>query len=409
MITPLQQTAGIAVSDIMRSMVETIEERQREEQEKANGTQKDDAVKTQPQPDESQRVANEKISAYLFGIMKPDADPFASLVSRFSSALGITQEADESNTSFAQRLQDALTLTENFEKTDAQGKATKISLTSFGVSEAQVLDILNNGVGAKTDPMAALAARIAAGAGLSGKEEDFGEQLSKAIMAARATLPRTVDDLEESTGLKELGVSAQQMIAAIANPYGDAARAVKDALNEQAQGTRFMTRETLKVIQRLEDVADPKSKEELQAERGENRIGEINDAEVAAEREQDIQTRDAQGKLEDVQELQDVVKEHLDASADEKTDAAGGQGPVDISSEMALISVLAATPAAEPAPPENDNEAAGKDAPASPAEAEDDAEKLLDAQAVIEDARDTILPISIDDNGLYELLKKKAA
>ncbi|MGG2474047.1 hypothetical protein ACNVD4_01680, partial [Rhizobium sp. BR5] len=99
------------------------------------------------------------------------------------------------------------------------------------------------------------------------------------------------------------------MIAAIANPYGDAARAVKDALNDQMQGTRFMTRETLKIIQRLEDVADPKTKEELHAERGENRIGEINDAEVEAEREEDIKTREAQGKLEDVQKLQDVVKE----------------------------------------------------------------------------------------------------
>ena len=409
MITPLQQTAGIAVSDLMRSMVQTIEERQREEQEKANGTKKDDAVKTQPQPDESQRAANEKISAYLFGVMKPDADAFASLVSRFSSALGITQEKDESSFSFARRLQDALTLTDSFEKTDAQGKATKISLKSFGVSEAEVVDVLNNGVNSKTDPMAALAARIAKGAGLKGTEEDFGEQMSKAIMAARATLPKSVDDLEESTGLKQLGVSARQMISAIANPYGDEARAVKEALDEQAQGTRFMTRETLKVIQRLEDVADPKTREELQAERGKDRIGEINDAEVKAEREQDIQARDAQGKLEDVQELQDVVKEHIDASADEKTDGAAGQGPADISSEIALISVLAATPAEEAPPAEGDNEPEGADAATTPADAENEAEKLLDAQAAVEAAGTDILPISVDENGLYALLKKKAA
>ncbi|MCZ7910769.1 hypothetical protein ACQZ5N_19560 [Agrobacterium sp. 22-221-1] len=409
MITPLQQTAGIAVSDLMRSMVETIEERQREEQEKANGTKKDDAVKTNPQPDESQRTANEKISAYLFGVMKPDADAFASLVSRFSSALGITQEKDESSFSFARRLQDALTLTDSFEKTDAQGKATKISLKSFGVSEAEVVDVLNNGVNSKTDPMAALAARIAKGAGLTGTEEDFGEQMSKAIMAARATLPKNVDDLEESTGLKQLGVSARQMISAIANPYGDEARAVKEALDEQAQGTRFMTRETLKVIQRLEDVADPKTREELQAERGKDRIGEINDAEVKAEREQDIQARDAQGKLEDVQELQDVVKEHIDASGDEKTEGVDPQAPADTSSETALIAVLAAAPAEQAAPAENENEPAETDAGTDPTDAEDDGEKLLDAQALVEDTRNAILPISIDDNGLYELLKKKAA
>ena len=409
MITPLQQTAGIAVSDLMRSMVEAIEERQREEQEKASGTKKDDAVKTQPQPDESHRVANEKISAYLFGVMKPDADAFASLVSRFSSALGVTQEADESSFSFARRLQDALTLTDNFEKTDAQGKATTISLTSFGVSKTQVTDVLNNGVTARTDPMAALAARIAKGAGLTGKEEDFGEQMSKAIMAMRATLPKNVSELEESTGLKQLGISARQMIAAIANPYGDEARAVKDALNDQAQGTRFMTRETLKIIQRLEDVADPKTKEELQAERGEERIGEINDAEVKAEREKDIKALDVQDKLEDVQELQDVVKEHIDASTGEKTDDAEGQGPVDISSEIALISVLASAPAQEAATAENDNEPAQTDAATNPADAKDDAEKLLDAHAIVEGDRAAILPISIDDNGLYELLKKKAA
>ena len=167
-----------------------------------------------------------------------------------------------------------------------------------------------------------------------------------------------------------------------------------------------MTRETLKVIQRLEDVADPKSKEELQAERGEKRIGEINDAEVAAEREEDIQTRDAQGKLEDVQELQDVVKEHIDASADGGAD---GQGPADISSEIALISVLAATPAEEAPPAEGDNEPEGADAATTPADAENEAEKLLDAQAAVEGAGTDILPISVDENGLYALLKKKAA
>ncbi|MCZ7858387.1 hypothetical protein O9X81_17310 [Agrobacterium salinitolerans] len=408
MITPLQRTAGIAVSDLMRSMVETIEERQREEQEKANGTKKDDAVKTNPLPDESQRAANEKISAYLFGAMKLDPDAFLSLISRFVSALGVTQEANESSFAFASRLQDALTLTQ-FEKSDALGNARKISLISFGVSEAQVVDVLNNGANAKTAPMAALAARIAKGAGLTGTEEDFGEQMSNAIMAARATLPKNVDDLEESTGIKQLGVSARQMIAAIANPYGDEARAVKDALNHQTQSASFMTRETLKVIQRLEDVADPKTKEELQAERGEERIGEINDAEVKAERKQDIQARDAQGKLDDVKELQDVVKEHIDASGDEKTAGDDPQAPADTSSETTLISVLAAAPAKQAAPAETENVPAETDTGRNRAETETDGPKLLDAQALVEDARRAILPISIDDNGLYELLKKKAA
>lgn len=410
MITPLQQTAGIAVSDLMRSMVEAIEDRRREEQEKANGTKRDDAVKTQPQPDKSHRIANEKISAYLFGFMKQDPNAFASLVSRFSSALGVTQEADESSFSFARRLQDALTLTTSFSKTDAQGKATTISLKSFGVSEAQVVEVLNNGITAKTDAMAALAARIAKRAGLTGQEENFGAQMSTVIMAMRAPLPKNDTELEEVTGLKELGISAKQMIAAIANPYGDEARAVKNALNEQVQGTQFMTRETLKIIQRLEDVADPKTKEKLQAERGKEEIGEINDAEVKAEREEEIKALNAQGKLEDVQELQDVVKEHIDASMDKKADGSNKQKPSDTLPETTLISVLAATSKEDAAPTENQDEPAKAEAAAeSPADVENDAGELLKAQAVVNDARAAILPISIDDNGLYELLKKKAA
>lgn len=171
-----------------------------------------------------------------------------------------------------------------------------------------------------------------------------------------------------------------------------------------------MTRETLKIIQRLEDVADPKTKEKLQAERGKEEIGEINDAEVKAEREEEIKALNAQGKLEDVQELQDVVKEHIDASMDKKADGSNKQKPSDTLPETTLISVLAATSKEDAAPTENQDEPAKAEAAAeSPADVENDAGELLKAQAVVNDARAAILPISIDDNGLYELLKKKAA
>lgn len=413
MITPLQQTAGIAVSDLMRSMVEAMEERQREEQEKAKGIRKDETVRSHPVPDESQRVANEKISAYLFGALKPDSDAFAALVSRFSSALAVTQEKGESSFSFSQRLRDALALTDGFEK--PQDSATIISLKSVGVSEQQVISVMTGNVDAKTAPMAMLAARLATSAGLSGKEGDFDERISVAITAARAVLPKSVSDLEESNGLKEIGISARQMIDAIANPSGDAARAVKEALDAQSQRKTSMTQATMKILQRLEDVADPKTKKELQAERGENRIGEINDAEVEAEREADIRIRDAQGKLEDVKELQDVVKEHMEASANAEAKDKDGAGTVDISSEIALISVLAAAPQPETPAAENDNEATetrpneGASGEAERSDAEDDATEILEVKALVGKARDSILPISIDEDGLYELLKKKAA
>ena len=71
--------------------------------------------------------------------------------------------------------------------------------------------------------------------------------------------------------------------------------------------------------------------------------------------------------------------------------------------------MLAATPKEEAAPAENENEPESTEAAANPADAENEAKKLLDAQGLVKDARTAILPISIDENGLYELLKKKAA
>ena len=102
------------------------------------------------------------------------------------------------------------------------------------------------------------------------------------------------------------------MIAAIANPWSDTGLKVKNALAEKADGERTMTREMRKVIQRLEDVADPKTIEELQQDRTKSEPGRIEDEETRAEREQKIQALKASEKLEDVQDLQDAVKEHLD-------------------------------------------------------------------------------------------------
>lgn len=408
MITPLQQASGIAVTDLMRSMVTAIEERQQEERDKANGVKKDETTRPHVERSEPHRVANEKINAALFGAMKRDEDPFATLVAKFASALGVEQGRDESNASFARRLSDALTLTDNFANSDARGQPLTISLASLKISEADVIDVMANGTTSKTNPMAGLAARVAEQAGLTGKEEDFGDQMSTALTSARAALPKDVAALEESTGLKDLGIKASQMIAAIANPWSAEAVSVKAALEEQSEGEKGMTRETLKVLQRLEDVADPKTKEELKAERGTDKIGEINDAEVAAEREQDIKNAEAGEKLEDVQELQDVVKDNLDSKGDEKT----AEGAPIVDAELAMIQVLAAIPDETKA--SNDNDAAAAAEPATIEKptatgAVDDSETLLDVQAVIQDGQKDILPISVDENGLYALLRKKAA
>jgi hypothetical protein len=207
------------------------------------------------------------------------------------------------------------------------------------------------------------------------------------------------------------------MIAAIANPWSDTGLKVKNALAEKADGERTMTREMRKVIQRLEDVADPKTIEELQQDRTKSEPGRIEDEETRAEREQKIQALKASEKLEDVQDLQDAVKEHLD-----ETDEAvpGEQATTAADGSLKLIQILAAVPATsdEAADELSGDEKAGvePDAAGQTAEALSEAGgelaagqlENIDRQERI-GALDPILVLPVDEIGIYELLRREAA
>lgn len=415
MLPPLQQSAGQFATTQLRSMLDDIETRRQEADDKAKGREREDKVVGATQ-DPSTVAANEKINAYFFGALKLDPDPFATLVARFSDALGLSQRTDESSRDFARRLSDAVTMLD-FAKVDSLGKPVKITLESLDVTANDVISVLQNGANGSTDPKAALAARVAEGAGLTGEEEDFEARLSAALTETRSALPKSVAALEKATGLTELGLSAQDMIAAIANPWSDTGLKVKNALAEKADGERTMTREMRKVIQRLEDVADPKTIEELQQDRTKSEPGRIEDEETRAEREQKIQALKASEKLEEVQDLQDAVKEHLDETdeavpGEEATTAADGS--------LKLIQILAAVPVTSDEATDDlsgdekagvEPDAAGQTAEAlSEAGGEQAASQLedIDRQERI-GALGPILVLPVDEIGIYELLRREAA
>lgn len=415
MLPPLQQSAGQFATTQLGSMLENIEARRREEDDKAKGRERNDAV-VDATPDRPTAAANEKINAYFFGALKIDPDPFATLVARFSDALGLTQQADESSRDFARRLSDAVTML-GLAKTDSRGQPVKITLETLDVTADDVIAVLRDGANGSTDPMAALAARVAGGAGLTGEEEDFEAQLSTALTETRLVLPKSVAALEEATGLAELGLSAQDMIAAIANPWSETGLKVKNALSEKVEGERSMTREMRKVIQRLEDVADPKTLEELKQGRTKSEPGRIEDEETRTEREQKILDLGASEKLEDVQDLQEAVKEHLDG-AEEAEPGAEPKTPAEGSIE--LIQILAAVPSGDGNAPDelSGDGKAGAEAGVTGRPAERLSEAAGEAAATsLEDierqertgALDPVLVLPVDEIGIYELLRREAA
>lgn len=407
MLPPLQQSTGLFASEQLRTMLEDIEARRKEAEDKAAGKEKNDKI-VGTHPDPVSAAANEKINAHFFGARKGDPDPIATLIARFTSALGLSQGHDEPSRAFAQRLSDAVAMLE-YQKADSLGEPVKISLTSLGVTEEDVISVLNGGATADTDPRAKMAARFAKEAGLTGEEKDFGEQMSAALMSMRATLPENVDRLEEKTGLKALGLKAQDVIEAIANPWSEAARKIKAALAEKAEADKSMTREMRKVLQRLEDVADPKTVEELKQRDARSEPGRVEDAETKAERRQDIQNLENADKLENVREQQDAVKEHL-----EDVESAG-DATASTNDSLQIIQALASEPMGQAdiddAPRSGDapgeNVAANLSNAAWGAQPEAAVRDLLPLSDAIEQGAVLVLPV--DDIGIYELLRRRAA
>lgn len=404
MLTPLAGTGTAAIVSTMRSILETIEERRLEEAETANGGKRDETARPALKSDETARQANTRINEHFFGLNARDDNTFVKLVARFADMLGLSQREGESGRAFARRLADAVTLVGSVGLTE--GKPLSVTLKSLGTTIEAVKTAI---AGGKTDDAAAaLVARLAEANGVSqGTEEsdrDFEARLSATLTEQRGQGPKDVKTLEKQSGLADLGLKAADLIAAIANPYGSEAERVKDALADKAREEKALTPEMRKVLARLEDTADPKSIEELKAERSRRDPTRVEDAETRAEREEQIRALEAGEKLEDVEKLQDALGE-----AAESTNA-GAADPVE--EALSTIQLLAAgADAARQAKAEPEEEKAETD---TPAETTEEALRDLDAAGVEEEeareqARKDVFALRVDENGIYDLITRRLA
>ena len=418
MLLPTEQAASTYLTDFMRNFVRGIEERQEEERKKAEGKREDkqqEALKAQIRPDESAAAANAKINAHFFGALKRDENPMATLISNFADALGVTQGDGESASDFADRLATAVAFTGLVSREYADGQAIPVTLKTFKVGADSVKTIMKGETSDKDDPMARLAARIGLDAGIDPDSKDFSDQMEKALTEARGKLPKTVEEVEEKSGLRKLGLTAGELIEAIRHPWGDTARKVQAALDNQATEERTLTRDVAKAIQRLEDVADPKTSAELKAERARDDPTRVEDAETRAEREKDIQTREAQEKIEDAKKRQDAIGEQLRNTDDPAGNRDGTAGSSGIDATE-VIQVLAASAGA------SQTAEAAKPAATEPESPVDDGDPTVmsreeqiylvenhspeAADEARQQAGNDIMQVNVDDIGLYRLIGK---
>lgn len=409
MLYPLQSAPLAAAASTMQGILDTIGDRQREEAEKANGRKNDAFPAPSVQSDETARQANARVNEHFFGSRARDTETIATLVSRLSAVLGVSQRPEETGRAFAQRLSDLVTLADTV-RTNGR-EPPQVTLASLGTTLAAVQSAL--GGGQANDPAAMLVARLALSQGVAQEEgeadADFSDRLSAMLTRLRGEIPESKEAIERQTGLSRLGLKVEDLLAALRDPYGSAARHVKDALAEKAEAEKALTPEMRKTLARLEDTAAPKTIEELKLERTRRDLTRVEDAETRAEREEDIRARETAGKLEEVRDLQEAMGEV------QKKQAAGGagdgetDGPSDALSAIQLLaSGLAATQAQS-----GEGDATG-DETEDAAETSQDALRGIEAEAKRQDkerrdAAKDIFTLRVDENGIYDLITRQLA
>jgi hypothetical protein len=293
---------------------------------------------------------------------------------------------------------------------DAKRARDKIAEALFGVNNADPNKLKMQ-----------LIERLATKLGIDLDEERSNFALGRAIEEAVKQLgldSTQISKLEEELGLKAAGISLATAIDAIKNPYGDDNIRLLDGLSKAANGGRGSF-DVARVVQRLEDVADPKTLEELKLGPQGHDPTRIEDAETRAERRQDIKALEASEKLEDVQEMQNAVKERNDkATRPVNTDETAPTANAAEDMILVLGATVEQTRDAAPGSDEPVQEPGTDDATQGNAlAAADDTEiNEVNAEAVeavtaeeLTKTQADVLSIFVDEIGLYELLKKKLA
>lgn len=351
MLLPTDQAFGQAATGLLQSMLDQIEERRKEQEEKRVGkTANDPMVEARITASEEARRSRENIAeAFFNGGTKSITEQKIELMDQLGKKLGISRD--------------------DFRSSYGYGKAIEDAISAI-------------------DPASAI-------------------------------------QIKDELGLDDLGISLTELVAAIKNPYGDEDAKLEKALNKLAGDGKHSNLEIAKIVQRLEDTADPKSLEELKVGPQGWDPTRVEDAETRAERRADIKLAEASEKLEDVQDMQEAVCEAREGGAAETSRDGRKSDPGTDLMLQVLASSVEQTKAPETTDPQSATPVEGETAAGTPletgktsgeaeeaAKAEALGEANLEAQvkaAINDNAASGILSVYFDDAGIYAFLKEKAA
>ncbi|MGW9230102.1 hypothetical protein ACWGPT_04445 [Pseudorhizobium sp. NPDC055634] len=331
MILPTDAAFGKVATNLMHSVLESIEERRREDEEAATGKRRDMVAEARVSASTEAKRAKDKIAEALFSLNHVDPNQLKiELIERLVGKLGMDLEENRSNYALGKAIEDAL------------------------------------------------------------KELD----------------PVELMKLERDLGLRAMGITLDTLVAAIKNPHGDDNQRLMEGLSNAASGTNGF--DVRRVLQRLEEVAAPKTLEELKLGPQGYDPTRVDDAQAQAERQGDIRMLEASSGLEAVQKMQEAASE-VDSERATAEPAEADTRPDELLVLAAAVE-LAETVGPETQVPQDAPLPANGVAPAPLADVtavNAEAAEELAASAAIDGEAATMIPVTVDEIGLYALLKKR--
>lgn len=167
----------------------------------------------------------------------------------------------------------------------------------------------------------------------------YGRAIEDAMESIGAAGSR---DLIKELGLDELDISLKELVNAIKAPWGEENDRLEEALEHQHGDGRTTSDQRAKVLQRLDDASNPKTLQELKLGPQYSDPTRVVDEETRAERLDDIKVKEAAEKLDDVRDVQEVLKERLQKGG-EKTEGERKSDDPDGVDDLLMLSLTAQT------------------------------------------------------------------
>ncbi|MGI2033039.1 hypothetical protein ACRQ1B_11680 [Rhizobium panacihumi] len=227
MLLPTQIAASTAITDSMQTILDSIEERRQQEQEKKTGRKDDPLLKARISASSEAKHAQGRIAEALFGMNKIDINELKiQLMDKLGEKLGISREDGTSNYAYGRAIEDAL---KSIGTAGMGDLGKELGLDELDISLTELVNAIKSPWGEENERLE------------KALERQHGDGRTTADQ--RAKILQRLDDASDPKTLEELKLGPQ---------YSDPSRVV----DEETRAEELEDIKAREAAEKLDDVKD---------------------------------------------------------------------------------------------------------------------------------------------------------